>query len=904
MKTFRATCYLSLAAFLLAHSANAQENEPEPPPAADSETDGEQPDAGSPGEPEDSSEASAEESATDEDADDTPPAEAKAPADAEAPSERGAPAPTEAAPPAAPADPGVAEAPAQPLPAPTLQGQANAEAFAEAEAFNELSLTNVLDIKLTTGSFLELDMAHSPMSMTVIDRDKIRVSGARHLGELLEIYVPGFQMMVNKWNGDIWGMRGVAADRNTKIIFLINGLRLNTESRDGAFTETTLGLLGDIERIEVLRGPAGLVYGSGAIAGVVNVVTRKPKETGAEATVGYGSWNSMEAEAMSFTELGDDEWLTLSAGHRRSDGPGDGVSRIYGNASWPTDGVGSPQGELSDGSPWRTPGNTRVSADYTNGNFRLYSRFTRRQQPAGGYFLNDPFPQYGAEDIPDDATANYDGRTIGADDPMAGTESFGTNRRSYVVDAFHVHGTYEIPIETDRLWLDAAVMGVTNRTEYEIRDKYQIPGAAQPGGMVDNSMGERRYFLGARYRMNQVDRLTSVVGTQLRWDDLGPDLHGFNMHGGNARHKSISDVTYHNVALFTENQYDLGMVELHGGIRADYHTRTGLVLSPKLATVLAFNEDHALKFIFQTSANYGSADNYEHNWRHFNADGTVATDPRLERPGDVASPRIPSTELDVLHQLRPEKVVSYEVASFHRLDDLTLMTSASLSNISNLFAWNQELFRVVNAGSYNVLSLEGDVQYDAEPVLAGLSHVFQRPVFTDTGESTRFTIPATELVDNGDGTYDLVVLEDEPPDVVNVNAVRDSITVDGKNFLNLATNSSKLYVTYSVLPWLKLHTNSRIHWGLQGRRSIYDADRQAFGDNYLGADRSPMIRWNASAHFDLPSELTLSVFVNNILGDARGRRAAVRWQQMAEPAQRELYTSELRYFYASATKRF
>ncbi len=863
----------------MAVAANAQENEAEPPPVVGSE-------------------------ASDEDAADGPPEGAESPPDsnADVPPTTQESAEAEEAEDAAPEErPTPREAP--PARHPLDPALGTSESFAEAEAFNELSLTNVLDIKLTTGSFLELDLAHSPMSMTVIDREKIRVSGARHLGELLEIYVPGFQLMVNKWNGDIWGMRGVAADRNTKVIYLINGLRLNTESRDGAFTETTLGLLGDIERIEVLRGPAGLVYGSGAIAGVVNVVTRKPKESGAEATVGYGSWNSMGAEAMSVTELGDDEWLTLSAGHRRSDGPGDGFSRIYGNASWPTDGVGSPYGELADGSPWRTPGNTRVSADYTNGNFRLYSRFTRRQQPAGGYFMHDPFPRYGV-DVPDDATANYDGRRIGADHPMAGTESFGTNRRSYVVDAFHVHGTYEIPLERDRLWLDAAVMGVTNRTEYEIRDKYQIPGAEQPGGMVDNSMGERRYFLGARYRMNQVDRLTSVVGTQLRWDDLGADLHGFNMHGGNALHKSISDVTYHNVALFTENQYDLGVVELHAGVRADYHTRTGLVLSPKLATVLAFNEDHALKFIFQTSANYGSADNYEHNWRHFNADGSVATEPRLERPGDVASPRIPSTELNVLHQLRPEKVVSYEIASFHRVDDLTLMTSASLSNISNLFAWNQELFRVVNAGSYNVLSLEGDVQYDAEPVLAGVSHVFQRPVFTDTGESTRFSIPSTELVDNGDGTYDLVVLEDQPPDVVSVNAVRDSITVDGKNFLNLATNSSKFYVTYTVLPWLKLHTNSRIHWGLQGRRGLYDDDRRAFGDNYLGADRSPMVRWNASAHFDLPSELTLSIFVNNILGEARGSRAAIRWQQMAEPAQRELYTSELRYFYASATKRF
>ncbi len=50
---------------------------------------------------------------------------------------------------------------------------------------------------------------------------------------------------------------------------------MNHESRDGAMAEISLGLLGDVKRVEVLRGPGGLVYGSGAIAGVINVVTEE-----------------------------------------------------------------------------------------------------------------------------------------------------------------------------------------------------------------------------------------------------------------------------------------------------------------------------------------------------------------------------------------------------------------------------------------------------------------------------------------------------------------------------------------------------------------------------------------------------------------------------------------------------
>lgn len=113
----------------------------------------------------------------------------------------------------------------------------------ESEAgFEDLSLSSLLNLALQTGSFLELDLKKSPLSMTVITRDQVTASGARHLTELLEIYVPGFQYMYNKWNGEIWGMRGVAADRNTKFIFLVNGHKMNHESRDGAMSELNLGL--------------------------------------------------------------------------------------------------------------------------------------------------------------------------------------------------------------------------------------------------------------------------------------------------------------------------------------------------------------------------------------------------------------------------------------------------------------------------------------------------------------------------------------------------------------------------------------------------------------------------------------------------------------------------------------
>ena len=90
------------------------------------------------------------------------------------------------------------------------------------EVFDELSLGDLLNLKISTGSFLDLDLQKSPLSMTIITSEMVRASGARHMSELLEIYVPGFIYNINKWNGTVWGMRGVVNDRNSKIIYLVN----------------------------------------------------------------------------------------------------------------------------------------------------------------------------------------------------------------------------------------------------------------------------------------------------------------------------------------------------------------------------------------------------------------------------------------------------------------------------------------------------------------------------------------------------------------------------------------------------------------------------------------------------------------------------------------------------------
>ena len=77
----------------------------------------------------------------------------------------------------------------------------------------------------------------------------------------------------------------------------------------------------------------------------------------------------------------------------------------------------------------------------------------------------------------------------------------------------------------------------------------------------------------------------------------------------------------------------------------------------------------------------------------------------------------------------------------------------------------------------------------------------------------------------------------------------------------------------------------------------------AAGHNTLGISRLPMIKWNIGVRAELPQGFVVGFHVYNLLANDRNRHA-VRWQQMSDPSQSELYTVDLRYFAGSLEKEF
>jgi len=129
---------------------------------------------------------------------------------------------------------------------------------------------------VTSASRLAQSVLTSSSAVTVIDRTLIEASGFTELADVFRL-VPGFQ--VAYFNGHTYAVtpHGGGWEYPNRLQLLIDG-RSTYLSSLSAIDWTTLGIeLEDIERIEVVRGPAASAYGSNSFAGAINVITREPQ---------------------------------------------------------------------------------------------------------------------------------------------------------------------------------------------------------------------------------------------------------------------------------------------------------------------------------------------------------------------------------------------------------------------------------------------------------------------------------------------------------------------------------------------------------------------------------------------------------------------------------------------------
>jgi iron complex outermembrane recepter protein len=167
-----------------------------------------------------------------------------------------------------------------------------------------------------TGSRLGLTPLETPASIAVLDGATIRARGDLSVVEA-ESRAPGITSVANLGNGGTaLAARGFSGQGS--ILQLIDGVRLFPAA--GTITFPTDPWM--VERIDVLSGPASVLYGQGALGGAVNVLMRKPntQRTEGEAEIGYGSQKTFHAAAGLGGPLTDRLSYRVDTSYRRSDG--------------------------------------------------------------------------------------------------------------------------------------------------------------------------------------------------------------------------------------------------------------------------------------------------------------------------------------------------------------------------------------------------------------------------------------------------------------------------------------------------------------------------------------------------------------------------------------------------------
>lgn len=176
-----------------------------------------------------------------------------------------------------------------------LLGMATAAPAWARQDLTAMGLEQLMDIPVMAASKYAQPQHEVAASVSVITRDDIRTFGWRTLGEALAS-LPGFHTTYDRQYTYV-GARGLGMpdDFNTRLLITLNGNRLNEPTYDSVMAGHEFPLDQDlIERIEVIPGPGGAVYGQNALFGVINVVTRDG--AGLNGTEVAAAWQSPQGQ--------------------------------------------------------------------------------------------------------------------------------------------------------------------------------------------------------------------------------------------------------------------------------------------------------------------------------------------------------------------------------------------------------------------------------------------------------------------------------------------------------------------------------------------------------------------------------------------------------------------------------
>ena len=196
----------------------------------------------------------------------------------------------------------------------------------------DLSIEELANIQVMSVSKRPERLQDAPAAVFVITADDIRRSGADTLPEALRLAPNLHVARINGYGYSISarGMNSGASVLSNKLLVLVDGRSVYTPLFSGVFWDAQEVLLEDVERIEVVSGPGGVLWGLNAVNGVINITTRSARDTqgGMVAAHGANDGTAGAAFRQGGTSDGGVAWRAYGKYTRRDDSDRVGGGRI------------------------------------------------------------------------------------------------------------------------------------------------------------------------------------------------------------------------------------------------------------------------------------------------------------------------------------------------------------------------------------------------------------------------------------------------------------------------------------------------------------------------------------------------------------------------------------------------
>ena len=175
-----------------------------------------------------------------------------------------------------------------------------------------------LDESITTTTGFESTVKEQVKNVTVISKDDIEKKGYKNLQEVLSD-APGITF-VDAGGGASIDIRGQGNKAVSKVKVLVDGVMMNLLDTSHGVTPINTIAVSNIERIEIIPGGGAVLYGNGTVGGVVNIITKKPTETGGKIGAEYGSHYDKNANAYMGFKINDKLYLNFDYSGRDAHG--------------------------------------------------------------------------------------------------------------------------------------------------------------------------------------------------------------------------------------------------------------------------------------------------------------------------------------------------------------------------------------------------------------------------------------------------------------------------------------------------------------------------------------------------------------------------------------------------------